>query len=343
MTSGLKISFIVPVYNADKYIEKCVTSIVNQSYKDIEVIFVNDGSTDASENKIQKFIDKHSNMRLINQENGGPSKARNQGIRAATGYYISFVDVDDCIDKDFALKMVKASRNGKCDLVISNYIEENKLGTINVDIFKEYGSEIELGFDTCMKETLRGPGGLVWGKLFKRSIIEEHCIQFDENHKMCEDLLFAVDFTTHIEKSSKCNECLYLHNKCNENSITANYKLEMLYKQIDIQKVLKGKLVERNIWNNDNAEILNYRFKDILQYSLDKVCNEKSISYSNKIKKIEDIFLNEDIKYNISIMNGNGLLDKRLVSAIKREKPYLVYFFIKVREIIVDLYSKIRR
>lgn len=343
MTSGLKISFIVPVYNAEEYIEKCVNSIVNQTYKDIEVILVNDGSTDAGENKIQKIIDKHSNVRLINQDNGGPSKARNQGIRAATGYYISFVDADDRIDKDFALKMVNASRKGKCDLVISNYIEENRLGTINVDIFKEYGSEIELGVDTCMKETLSGPGGLVWGKLFKRSIIEEHCIQFDESHKMCEDLLFAVDFTIHIEKSAKCSECLYLHNKRNENSITANYKLEMLYKQIDIQMELKEKLAERNIWNNDNAKILNYRFKDILQYSLDKVCNEKSIPYSNKIKNIEDIFLNEDIKYNISIMDGDGPLDKRLVSAIKKEKSYLIYFFIKVRKVIVDLYSKIRR
>ena len=102
-----KISIIIPVYNGEKYIKRCLNSIINQSYKDIEVIVVNDGSTDNSESIINDFVSKNTNFKYIKKDNGGLSDARNYGVKNATGDYICFVDVDDYISDDLFMRTQK--------------------------------------------------------------------------------------------------------------------------------------------------------------------------------------------------------------------------------------------
>ena len=118
-----KVSVIVPVYNVGKYLEECLNSIINQTYKDIEMVIVNDGSTDNSLDIIEKFKNKDNRIKLINQINKGVSVARNIGLLNSTGNYIFFVDPDDYIEIDCINKLVEKINIDRSEMVIFNYIK----------------------------------------------------------------------------------------------------------------------------------------------------------------------------------------------------------------------------
>ena len=116
------ISVIVPVYNAEKYLKKCLDSLVNQSYKDLEIILVNDGSQDGSEKICKDYEEKDSRIILINKNNGGPSSARNLGIEKANGEYLSFIDSDDYLALDFYEKLEKSITKNNADIAFCKYV-----------------------------------------------------------------------------------------------------------------------------------------------------------------------------------------------------------------------------
>jgi glycosyltransferase involved in cell wall biosynthesis len=135
----MKVSVIVPVYNVYEYIEKCLDSLVNQTYKNIEIILINDGSTDNSLDIIKKYQKKHENIIVINQENHGQGYARNKGIEKSNGEFIMFVDSDDYVDTDIVKKLVGSIKDN--DAVVCNIykvINENLLEFHN---YLEYGSD----------------------------------------------------------------------------------------------------------------------------------------------------------------------------------------------------------
>ena len=117
-----KVSLVVPIYNSSKYLNKCIDSLVNQTLKDIEIILINDGSTDKSEKIIKEYNDKR--IKYISKKNEGIGKTRNRGIKEATGEYIAFVDSDDYLNEHFCEYMYKKAHADKCDLVICNFFED---------------------------------------------------------------------------------------------------------------------------------------------------------------------------------------------------------------------------
>lgn len=133
----MKISTIIPVYNTAKYLRKCIDSIINQSigFENIELILVNDGSTDESETIILEYQKKYQNIKYIYQENGGQASARNNGLNCATGDYVSFVDSDDYIKDDMYEKLLMASNNENFDIIVCNfcYIFSNKIIEANIN------------------------------------------------------------------------------------------------------------------------------------------------------------------------------------------------------------------
>ena len=121
----LKISVVVPVFNSEKYLEKCIDSIINQTYKNIEIILINDGSSDKSEEICNSYLKTYKNIKLINQSNSGVSVARNNGLKSSTGDYVLFVDSDDWLEKDMLEIMVKEIDNFDIDIVRCEYFVEN--------------------------------------------------------------------------------------------------------------------------------------------------------------------------------------------------------------------------
>lgn len=185
-----QISIIVPIYNTGMYLERCIKTILNQSYNNIELILINDGSTDCSGSICDKISSEDKRVKVIHTENNGLSKARNIGIAHSTGSYISFVDSDDYVHEDIYKDMIRVAETTNVDLVYCNYIE----GCLDKYVFEKYkdlrfdivnsSKILELGYK---KESLKYL--VVWNKLFKKKIIKD--INFDEDIKMGEDHIFC--------------------------------------------------------------------------------------------------------------------------------------------------------
>lgn len=335
--NSIDISFIVPVYNAERYIRKCLNSILEQTYKNFEVILINDGSRDNSLSILEQYRNIDCRVKVINQSNGGPSKARNCGLDNSRGKYIAFIDADDYVDNDFLKYMI--SQNDDFDVSICNYIEINSTGKHKVNIFNFLDEDIQAINIEVINEILSGTGGLVWGKLFKSSIIRENNIRFNENYKMCEDLLFVTEYICKATNVNKINKSLYIHNKCNENSITANYKSEMFFYQLEIQKEIKD-MVEHLNKIGDADKVLNRRLKDILMYSIYKETkNKKSILL--KLKTIKDFISCEDIRKEKMNFEKGGAIDKMLVQAVYKNNVVIVYLLTMLRSFLLSIYNRL--
>jgi len=169
----IKISIIVPVYNTSKYLDKCIDSLVNQTLDDIEIIMVNDGSTDNSEEIISKWQDKDKRIKLYNKENGGQSSARNLGLDKAKGEYIAFVDSDDYISYDMYEVLYNKAKKNKLDMVLCDfYLDYGDKIVENERLFDEEGN---ISFKDYIMST---PSPV--NKIIKRSFLEENKFRFPE-------------------------------------------------------------------------------------------------------------------------------------------------------------------
>ncbi len=136
-----KVSIIIPVYNVEKYLQRCLDSVVNQTLKDIEIICVNDGSTDNSAIILEEFSKKDERIKIVNQKNGGLSRARNTGLEHSNGDYIGFLDSDDWIDLDYYEKLHDAAERNNCDIAFADFIRKNeKNHKVRLGLKKEYVS-----------------------------------------------------------------------------------------------------------------------------------------------------------------------------------------------------------
>lgn len=335
---NFSVSFIIPVYNSEVYIAKCLDSILCQTYKDFEIICVNDGSYDNSLNILENYKYKDGRIKIITQNNGGPSKARNTGINNSNGKYIAFIDADDYIDKNYLNNLIYDLKDS--DMSMCNYVEINRTGKHNVDIFKFLDDGISENNINVINEVISGPGGLVWGKLFSKEIIKKNNIKFNEKFNMCEDLLFVTEFIVKATRVKKVNKNIYIHNKCNENSITANYNSEMFFYQLKIQEKIKSILEITKYNNEDIDKVLNMRIKDILMYSIYKEVKSKK-KLNVKLSNIEMYILSNEIMKEKTRFKYKGHIDKMLVQAINNENVLIIYLLTILREFILNIYNKL--
>lgn len=192
------ISIIVPVYNSEKYLEKCINSIINQTYKNLEIILVNDGSTDDSLSLCEKYAEKDTRIKVFSKNNGGLSSARNYGISKSNGAYIGFVDSDDYIELDMYESMMRCMLENSADIVVQPFIfhlsrndKPQVIDTYNL---------ISLDGKQAIVEMLRGKifAGQVCNKLFKRPLLNE--CTFREDILLYEDMVSMWDVIIKCEK-----------------------------------------------------------------------------------------------------------------------------------------------
>lgn len=194
------VSVIVPIYNVEKYLKRCIDSILNQTYKNLEIILVDDGSPDKCPQICDEYAKEDDRIIVIHNKNGGVSSARNAGLDIARGKYIGFVDPDDYINYDMYSAMVNEMDNFACDAVICGFCQvsekENKI------IRKESLQSKVLSVEECFKELFSFSGldikPVVWNKLFKRDIISD--LRFCEYIEISEDLLFCVEYLLRCDK-----------------------------------------------------------------------------------------------------------------------------------------------
>ena len=194
------ISIIIPCYNVEKTIKKCINSLLAQTHENIEIIAVNDGSTDDTYRVLQEEFKNNDKCILLNQSNSGISVARNEGMKIAKGEYYSFVDADDYVEPDYLEKLIESIKDN--DLSICYY---------SSSIMKRQSSDIQTVEDVFREMMIpeNNIAAFAWNRLYKASIIRENSILFNEKVFVCEDVLFNYQYMQYVSKIGICREYLY--------------------------------------------------------------------------------------------------------------------------------------
>lgn len=220
-----KVSVLVPVYNTEKTLRKCMNSILNQTIiDDIEVVIVNDGSTDTSENLINEYLNKYNNIIYFNQVNQGLGATRNKGLELAKGEYIAFLDSDDWVEHDYYEKLYNKAKSEESDLVISSYIVEIPNNETKSLITHNYKDKIEY-LDALIKGSV---AGFSWNKLYKKSLITNNNLFFPIRGELenVEDQYFSMRCVVLCSKISFMNDS-NIHYIINSNSIVRKYQKDL--------------------------------------------------------------------------------------------------------------------
>ena len=264
------ISIIVPVYNTENYLEKCLYSLVNQTYKNIEIIIIDDGSPDNSMNIIQKFVLADNRVKVISQKNQGLSGARNTGMNNANGDYIMFIDSDDWIEIDTCEKAINASEKYNADVVFWPYIKEfsdlqkdNYLFDKTEIIWSEKNiNQLSRRMVGLVGDELANPQSIdnlvtAWGKLYKKSVIGD--VRFTDTKIIgTEDALFNIEVFLGINSAVYIPDLLSHYRKDNESSLTHNYKKKLVSRWREMYSRIKF-LLDRNDMSREYYDALKNR------------------------------------------------------------------------------------
>ena len=306
-----KVSIIVPVYNVEKYLERCLDSLINQSFHDIEILAINDGSTDRSLEILKKYESTDNRIKIINNSNVGVSETRNIGIMESKGEFIVFVDSDDWIDKDMIEKMYKFMTNEKSDMVICTYIREFReyskekkfnLPEINIyeneqvknDLFRKLVGP--LGSELSNPEYVDALG-TVWGKMYKANILKKNFLKFIDLNEIGtgEDILFNIYVFNYINKAILLNTSMYHYWRGNEESITSKYIPGFIEKRKKYFNYMTN-FINENKLGDDFIKALNNRIcVSVLGTGLVECYKDNNISQVQKINRIKNLLKDEYI------------------------------------------------
>lgn len=293
------VSVIIPVYNVQKYLEQCINSVLSQTYNNIEIIAVDDGSTDKSGNILDKYGSLNANCKVYHITNSGVSAARNVAKEKALGEWVLFLDSDDYLEPDCIETLIKAGMESDADIVVSNYYllknsdTRRKLNYYNDEIISSGLQGIEKIFLTS---------AVVWGKLYKREIVDS--ITFDPRYSIGEDGLALFEMiknsTIRFIPNSLYNYII------RPGSATSNYFEKRLYEGVESSVLLKNKMIE---FNPELKELANYRVQRsvyILNGKIRNNCNDVDL------KKEMNRKLKEVLKSSYSIIYKNKYVGKKM-------------------------------
>lgn len=346
-----KVSVIVPVYNVEKYIDKCMTSLVSQTYSNIEIILINDGSTDDSGIVCKKWEEENENIIVLEQDNQGVSSARNAGLKHASGEYIMFVDPDDWCELDFVEKMVNAI--SESDIAYCSFFIDTDQKCQKMNIPVESGlypvSNIyePLFFGSLNKKNTIMPASLCTG-IFKRRIIVENHILFDSYIRFAEDWLFYAEYFRYIKSITIVNDALY-HYFQRENSAMHVFKPASL---LGIQKsvyILDKFLTLARQTSINNALYepwMARRYMGLVLNQVKNVWNKQSpLSISEKKGFIKMVLRETDICSIIRQFRKTNFtkLDQILLGAIKKKRVLILSFYGIAYNVIRDLKNMITK
>ena len=304
----VKISVIIPVYNTEKFLERCLNSVLNQTLRDIEIIVVNDGSRDNSLEIIKKFKENDNRIVLLDEQNGGSSFARNKGLEVSKGKYFYFIDSDDYLEENTMFEEVyNKCEKDNLDMVVFDYYNDfgnRKECVKNIEV----SDGILINKEDYIKDLIKNRCGIsIWGKLVKKDIFIENNIKFPENIFMGEDLLTSLKLVFFSKKIGKLNKAFYNYVQ-HENQGTKILKKEKAYEDLfylymEIESFLK----KQNIFFN---------YKDVFYSRIFQMCRSilknkyKNVKIYNRLKK----YLLENKK---EIFNSSEYKRQKLIKKLR--------------------------
>src|SRR5690554_5396493 len=300
-----KVSFIIPVYNSEKYLEKCIRSVLNQNFDDFELILVNDGSKDGSGLLCDAYAQKDFRIKVLHQQNQGVSAARNTGIKYATGEWCCFVDSDDWIEPDYLCAF------------FSNLPDKNTL--IVQEVKKSFGKKIKVtrdyqhktyptnDFCNLLKNNLILFNGFPFAKLYNLNIIKDNNLYFNTDIKFAEDLIFFLDYLKHIDSVTFIKESFYVYVYNNQ---SASYKLHLFEdyeKSIESYKKSLSYLLKQEKWKE--IEQIESSFSVFFTLSIFSFYKSK-VDKSERINYLKQLFLAGNTKVLLSTTSNFNFIRK---------------------------------
>ena len=278
-----QVSIIVPVYNAEKYIGRCVESILGQEFKDFELILINDGSKDGSKEILDAFDARDERVVVRHNDNQGVSATRNEGLEMAKGEFVQFLDADDWLSPQATKLLVRTATEKNADLVVADFYRvvgdriapKGDIDTDEVMTVQEYG-------DYLMENPADFYYGVVWNKLYRMDIIRKYGIVMDPKVNFCEDFVFNLEYLTHCERIAALQVPIYYYVKT-EGSLVA--------KSLNLKKIREAKQNVIAYYDDffkkiHNEEDYKSRRADILMYLVEFARDDPASPLSMSTKKL---------------------------------------------------------
>lgn len=312
----MKLSIIIPAYNAEKTIKRCLDSIVKQINTSVEIIIINDGSSDKTEKTIKDNYNDIKNLKYFYQKNSGVSHTRNQGIKYSSGEYLWFIDSDDYIF-DGTIEYILKNIN-KYDLMLFNYSTNEILSNEDATI-KEKNRK---NFRKFLKKKLQTAYiSVPWNKIFKKTIIDKNKIKFNEKLNSHEDYLFCLDYYKYVNNAVISDKKIYFYDTSGINTLSKKIKpTEYLWESSKLLYFSLKKIYNNYICNN----FLLKRIYDIIivtysNYSTEKFYNDAKIIINDKL--IEEITIAVNSYKTLAsymFVKNNNLIFVKLINKIKK-------------------------
>ena len=307
-----KVSIIVPVFNTEKYLKECIESIINQTYQNIEIVMIDDGSSDNSSIICDQYAKKDSRIIVVHKQNEGVSVSRNLGLKIATGKYIMFVDIDDYIDRNFVAKMISNIKSDEMVICGYNYIYKNKIKNVSSAKILKINKNI---LNVIFKYSFIG--GFCTNKLYFKDIIDVYNIKFDSRFKFCEDLYFNLQYLLHIKSVTILNAALYEY-RMRKSSATWKLDTSIINNLQSCVNHIDYFLTKRK---SNTIEFVYFKTEMLLKY----------ISY----KKNPELF--DDYKL---LMKSQGILLRQKIKLYILKRYNFIYkFYMKIKLKIVRLFD----
>jgi len=326
------VSIIVPVYNSEKFIAKCIESILAQTYDNFELLLINDGSTDNSLKICNEYSRLDKRIKVTTIENSGPSIARNVGLDIAKGELIQFVDSDDYLDNKMVELMVNAIGD-KHELAICGYksVFNNREVTVSpvpgffgfyefISNFGEFYKNLQFQY--------------LWNKIYLARIIKKYELRFDETTKRGEDILFNLDYLNHCKSIFIIDNPLYYYNHYNLNSLTMSYNKNLFEDQQRIFKKVRLFLKNHDQYESNKTVIERLYINRVISCFDNLFASNNDLTKNDKIIEISRLINHEDVRKSLKYYKGRGIKWIILKLMIKYKVPKVIYFFYKLKYMI---------
>lgn len=332
----IKVSIVIPIYNTEKYLQRCLESIIRQTIDSYEVLLVNDGSTDSSKEICESFVQRKNQFRLINKPNGGLTSARYCGWKEAAGEFIVFVDSDDYIEPTYCEELYEACVKNNCNLAICGYNVIRDNGYIRSYTFYDDITVLENIKDdyispmiSCLPEEKYNTPGFLWIRMMKRDCIFTDCF-VDENTVFSEDIVFNLEYARKINKIAIVHKPLYNY-FMSTNSLTRKYRPNLWEMYRNLHEFCTHYCQKENI-SGCKSRLDSMLLGGILQ------CIHQAVYFNYKFFQREFASIRQDIRtkkmlHSVRFLSkgyNSLLLNYRLAYCmVKFMPPAIVYSFYK--------------
>ncbi|PEB56274.1 glycosyl transferase family 2 [Bacillus pseudomycoides] len=329
-----KVSVIIPVYNAEKYITQCIESLLGQTLQECEFIFVNDGSKDNGCQIIESYKKKDDRIKLVNQKNQGVSIARNTGLHVAIGEYVGFVDADDYIEKDMYEILYNSAKQSNCDVVISNFKSEMEGDKVITKY--SFPVDIVLKKDYIEKELLpyflkADNLNTAVNKIYRNNLIKENNVQFPEKVELGEDGMFNIEFFSNATNMKYIDYTGYYYREV-AGSATRNISEKDYFKRaVEVYTMEPSKIYTDKIDDVRMSQLKSIKFiNSVMSYIHIYFTPCKDVSFNKRYKYVKNMIRNKYVRealpiYYSEIYSTLGRYEKFVIDLIKRRLTIGLY------------------